>query len=200
MNLDTGEVVPARCSRLRCAYCLRVNAKRRALAIALARPERAILLTQVGNDWQTIRDRMRKLRYELAAEAGDFQWVLHVETNPKGTGHHVHAWEHGAFIPQKLLASKAKRRGLGGVAFINRVRSSAGASQYGLKGITYGLKGVEAQDEGDQYLQDNGWRLTHQSRRFFRVGDQPVPVRDAERSALGVVYEPGKWVLVALPD
>lgn len=197
LNLDTGQVVPARCGRLRCPYCLRVNARRRALAISLARPERAILLTQVGNDWQTIRDRVRKLRYALKSEVGSFEWVYHVETNPKLTGHHVHAWQRGCYISQELLSSKAKSRGCGGVAYINRVRSTVGAGRYGLKGISYGLKGVEAQDEGDQYLQDNGWRLTHQSRGFFRVGGLPVPVRDAERSALGMTEEGMKrWVMI----
>src|SRR5579883_526421 len=58
LNALTGETVPARCGRNRCAYCLRVNARRRARAIAWAGPERAILLTLVGDDWQTVRPRM----------------------------------------------------------------------------------------------------------------------------------------------
>jgi hypothetical protein len=219
VNLDTGQIVPARCVRLRCSYCLRVNARRRAMAIAAARPERAILLTQVGNDWQTCRDRIKQCRYWLAQEVGPFEWVTHVEPNPAGTGHHVHAWQHSgnprvgmghgvngagsderrtAFIPQALLSSVARRCGMGGFARINKLRSAKGAGTYGLKGISYGLKGVEADDEGLTYLVDNGWRLTHQSRGFFRDGNVPVGVKDAERLAMPSAVA-GRWVLMVTP-
>ena len=197
LHLDTGQIVPARCSRLRCSYCIRVNARRRALAITVSAPQRAILLTQVGNDWQTVRDRVKKLRYDLAAEVGPFQWVWHVEPNPKGTGHHVHAWQHGAYLPQRLLADRSAGVGMGGFARVNKIRTAVGAAAYGLKGLSYGLKGAAAEDEGLGYLVDNGWRLTHQSRRFFRVGDEPVPVKDAERFAVGSSEGgDGRWVLI----
>jgi hypothetical protein len=200
MNLDTGQIVPARCSRLRCSYCLRVNSRKRALAIAASAPERAILLTQVGNDWQSVRDRMKQLRCDVAAEVGAFQWTWHVEPNPQRTGHHVHAWQHSAFVPQRLLSSRAAGVGMGGFARINRIRSVAAAGSYGLKGISYGLKGVEAEDEGLGYLVDNGWRLTHQSRGFYRVGGVPVNVKAAERAAVGSLQAvPGRWVLVVTP-
>jgi hypothetical protein len=204
LNLDTGQIVPARCTRLRCSHCLRVNARRRAMAISLGAPERAILLTQVGNDWQTVRQRMKKLRHDLSLEVGPFQWVWHVEPNPKGTGHHVHAWQHSAYLPQKLLSDRADGVGMGGLARINKIRSLAAAGSYGLKGITYGLKGVEAEDQGLGYLVDNGWRLTHQSRGYFRDGrgGERVAVKDAERLALDPQAQQaisGRWVLIATP-
>lgn len=191
LNALTGETVPARCGRNRCAYCLRVNARRRARAIAWAGPERAILLTLVGDDWQTVRPRMYRLRYRIARAAGLCEWVWHVEPNPKGTGHHVHAWQHGAFVPQDVLSRLADEVGMGRFVRINRVRSRVGASAYGLKGLTYGLKGVEADDEGTAYLRVNGYRLTHQSRGYFRG----LRVRDAERVASGIDEE-AQWVLI----
>ncbi len=194
LNLLNGQIVPARCGRLRCTHCLRANTRRRALAISAGNPERAILLTQIGNDWQTVRDRMKRLKYDLSAEVGRFQWVWHVEPNPKGTGHHVHAWQRGPFIPQALLSARADGVGAGGFARINRVRSAGRAAGYGLKGITYGLKGTAADDEGLGYLVDNGWRLTHQSRGFFLADGSPAPVKDAERSACG--ESQGEWVLI----
>src|SRR5579875_680025 len=51
LNARTGETVPARCGRSRCACCVRVNARRRARPIAWAGPERAILLSLVGDGW-----------------------------------------------------------------------------------------------------------------------------------------------------
>lgn len=196
VNTVTGEVAPWRCKRNSCTYCLRLNAKRRSAAIGLATPERAILLTQVGENWTTVRDRMKKLRHDLAQEVDAFEWVWHLEPNPKGTGHHVHAWQHGSFVPQPLLSRLAERRGMGTFARINRVRSTAGASRYGLKGLGYGLKGVQADDAGSTYLRENGGRLTHQSRGFFRSPDGArLPVRVAEKVALGMTKAgEGSWV------
>lgn len=197
LNTDTGVMVPARCGRNGCAYCLRSNAKRRAAAIAYAAPERALLLTQVGDDWQQVRDRMKKLRYRVAQEVGAFHWVWHVEPNPAGTGHHVHAWQHGSFVPQARLSALAGRSGMGEFARINRIRSQQGAAQYGLKGLGYGLKATAGTDEqGLTYLIENGSRLTHQSRSFFRSAQgEKLPVRVAEKLALASEGS-GSWVLV----
>jgi len=196
VNTVTGAVVPMRCARNACTYCLQVNARRRARAIALAVPERAILLTQVGSDFATVRPRMKLLRHRIAAEVGSVEWAWHVEPNPLGTGSHVHAWQHGAYVPQRLLSEAAHREGMGSFARINRVRSTAGASRYGLKGLGYGLKGVQADDAGAAYLRENGARLTHQSRGYFRApGGQRVPVRVAERLASSTGQrEVGSWV------
>lgn len=201
-NVDTGEVMPARCKSNKCGYCLRLNGLRRSAAIAYSRPERAVLLTQVGEDWQSIRRGMNRLLEYLrreGLEVGD--WCWHVEPNPQGTGHHVHAWQHGpSKIPQRVLSECADRAGLGSVAFINRVRSEMGAGQYGLKGIIaagYGLKGID--EEASVYLSENGGRLSHATRGFFRdSSDAPIPVRHAERLAFG--EGTGTWRLLAKWD
>lgn len=199
VNTVTGQVVPARCGRNSCPYCVQGNARRRACAIALGKPERAILLTQVGDNWQLVRDRMRRLKYELQSSVGkNFEWVWHVEPNPKGTGHHVHAWERGAFIPQPTLSAAADKSGMGEWARINKIKSVSEAASYGLKGLGYGMKGVAAVESQSAYLVANGRRLTHQSRRFFVDSDgQPCGVKDAERAASASREEPGTWVIMA---
>jgi hypothetical protein len=202
VNNLTGEVVPWRCARNTCDYCVQGNARRRALAIAYAKPERAILLTQVGNDWATVQARLNRLRHAIVKELeASFEWVWHVEPNPQGTGHHVHAWQRGVFIPQKDLARIADSKGLGGVAFINKIRNPLQSANYGLKGLGYGLKGI-ATDSRSTYLRVNGGRLTHQSRGFFVDSDgQRVGVREAERLAASVGREEvGKWTLIAMPS
>lgn len=200
VSQSTGAIVPARCGRLACWYCVRVNAKKRALAIAYARPEREITLTLVGDSWPQIRDRMNNARSLLRREVGTVEFVYHVEENPAGTGHHVHAWQHGNYIPQKLLSATARRVGMGEVAHISKLRSVGGASRYGLKGLTYGLKGVIAEQEGEKYLGLNGKRLSHQSRSFFRSSEGgKLPVREAERLAAAAANsggDQGPWVLI----
>lgn len=199
LSLSTGVMFPARCGKLACSYCLRANSRRRALAIGYAQPEREITFTQVGDSWLTIRDRMNRLSYGIRKEVKQSEWVWHVEQNPRGTGHHVHAWQKGSFIPQKLLSELAVTQGMGRVAHVSRLRHVGKAAGYGLKGISYGLKGVEAKDEGWAYLSANGNRLTHQSRGFFTSPEgEKLGVRGAERAATAtddMGRDRGPWVL-----
>jgi hypothetical protein len=208
-NTDTGEVFPARCSANRCAYCLPLNARERGWAIAYAKPERAILLTQVGEDWQTVRMRMGRLRYDLTQKLGRVEWVWHVEPNPRGTGHHVHAWQHGDFLDQAQLSKMARRRGLGEVVRINRVRSLGGANAtlaYGMKlaGLDYGMKGATALGEqAATYLEANGKRLHHQSRTYWRhpSGEPIKGAKDAVKAARAARgrSDEGNWVIEREP-
>lgn len=204
LNTTSGEVAPWRCGRNACDYCVQGNARRRARAIALAKPERALLLTQVGNEWQTIRDRLKKFRHLVAKRLEvQFEWVYHVEPNPQGTGHHVHAWQRGDFLPQDELVEAADSAGMGRVVFINKIRNPLESANYGLKGLGYGLKGIAAAESRSAYLVANGRRLTHQSRSFFVDSDgQRCGVRDAEREAARAGREEvGEWILqVPLSD
>jgi hypothetical protein len=123
-NELTGEALPARCRRVTCTYCAHWLALRRAAAIAYSRPERAILLTRIGSDWQTTRRRYRRVR-EYVGRAGidPGSWCLHVEDDPNGDGdRHGHVWQHGGPIPQRLLSSAAERAGCGPIA---RITASA---------------------------------------------------------------------------
>ena len=70
VNLDSGVVVWARCNRLMCDYCVRLNAFRRAAAIAWAKPERALTVTLLAgpgeeDPWPVCRRRWNKIREYL---------------------------------------------------------------------------------------------------------------------------------------
>jgi hypothetical protein len=117
------------------------------------------------------------------------EWLYHVEPNPKETGYHVHAWQHGSKIPKEALQEAAHRAGAGWTR-IEAIRQAANVGAYGLKGLSYGLKGLT--DGAARYLELNGGRLTHQSRGYFRG----LPVRDAESAAMG--SGEGQWVLTTL--
>lgn len=200
LNRDTGEIRPRGCRRLVCAACAGVLAWRRSLAIAIALPDKAITLTLVAasddpDPWQTARKRVNRhaeWMRRLGADPGER--VFHVEPNPKGTGYHAHVWGRGPDIPFGVSDEAARRAGLGWV-HVERLRSTVGASAYGLKGLSYGLKGTQGGSGSvDEYLRCNGSRLTHQSRGFFAGG-----VRGCERAALAqyrATAGESPWVLV----
>lgn len=200
-DYETGQVRPARCGRNRCAFCLTINARRRAAAIAYAEPEREITLTQVGNDWATVRSRVNKIAELLRRKDYTVLMDWHVEANPKGTGHHVHVWQKGSRVPQSVLSDVAARSGAGSVVHISRLRNVAGASTYGLKGLAparYGLKGTV---NGPEYLTLNGGRLSHHSRGFYvSPSGATIGVRQAEGLGLRALYgqdeQEHSWTLV----
>jgi hypothetical protein len=147
INEDTGEIrYGQRCRRNGCAYCVRVNASRRALAIAHAAPERALTITGLGDSgspdpWSEIRLQMKRVRdYSSRAGASLGEWVWHVERNPAGTGFHAHVWQHGGKVDLEVLRSAAVRAHAGRWLHVSKVRHAAGAAQYGLKGLGYGIK------------------------------------------------------------
>jgi hypothetical protein len=194
LNLETGEARPARCARL---------AWRRSLAIGLANPERAITLTHIAREsdpdpWQVARRRYARTREWLARMGQDpGEWTVHVEHNPKDTGFHGHIWQHGPKIPKAALQEAAHRAG-GGWSRIEYIRTRQAVGAYGLKGIGYGLKGVDAEQGPAEYLRNNGGRLTHQSRGFFRSEDGvTLGVRAAERVALAKMLGggDGRWTI-----
>lgn len=184
------------CWRLRCAGCVRRCAYVRSLAIADARPERMVTVTRVGDDWGSIRARMKELRYRLVCAERQCDWVWTVEANPRGTGHHVHAWQRGSYLPQRELSALARRCGMGTVADVRKwVTPDDDSVGYGLKNasVGYGLK--DASGEGSLgWLALNGGRLTHQSREFFAGG-----VRSCERAALEARGDGlGTWEIVSV--
>jgi hypothetical protein len=206
LNLDTGETRPARCGRNLCAYCLARNARRRALAIALACPSRELRLSLVADEgdpdpWQTARYRINKTREYLKRWGEDpGPWGYHVERNPGQTGFHAHGVQHGPRKMNKDALDQAAFRAGAGLTRVRKVQHVDGLAEYGLKGAalaSYGLKGAA---EGVEYLRLNGGRLGHYSRGFFRSQDgETIAVRQAERLAMRAVYgeqEQAKWTLM----
>jgi hypothetical protein len=143
------------------------------LAIKYSRPERFLTLTLVGDDWQTVRTRLKAYVYEVRQQVGAVDMVWNVERNPAGTGHHVQAWQRGDFLAQAELSRLAQRFGMGKRVHITRWES--GGEKYALK-EAYAVKQTE---QAETFLGMNGGRLTHQTRGYFGV-----PVREAEKEAV----------------
>ncbi len=197
VGLRSGRIFPARCQRLRCPVCIQVEARNYAAAIALAAPDRAVLLTAVGDEWPVVQRRMNRLREYRRRGGAAGEWVWHVEQNPSGTGHHVHAWQWG---PQPLSTEDVRtasvRAGLGHVVNVESVRAAVGrdtgvllgrgAMAYGMKSVLVSHSGADLTAEQEHFLRMNGNRLGHASRGFWRDEDgQPAGGRrPAVRAAL----------------
>jgi hypothetical protein len=194
---ETGEVRLVPCRRLGCTPCLQSAVWRRGLAIADSAPERFLTFTLVGEDWQTVRGRMKRLRYEIVQELGRCDWVWSVEPNPARTGHHVHGWQRGDFLLQARLSEMATRRGMGMRVDIQRWHERGGEG-YALKGVGYGMKGSEADVAAETFLRVNGGRLTHASRGFFRDGVRAAEARGVARARAN--GEAQTWELVTVSD
>jgi hypothetical protein len=187
-----GDFIPARCGANWCPWCGPINALRITGAIALAGPERLLTLTQVGESWATVRVRMRRLRHRLVNDVGAVQWVWSVEPNPRGTGHHVHAEQYGAFVPVRRLSALARREGMGQVVDIRRIRMRVDVSSRYLVKLAADAYGTKlARGDVEQlgaYLRANGGRqMVHASRGFWRDQDgRPLSgVAEARKIAQG---------------
>lgn len=190
-----GSRVLDRCRALTCPSCIHIEIYRVARAIALARPNRRFLLTLVGDSWQTIRRRVNRIREYLADEGVCFEWAWHVEWNPGGTGHHVHAWVRSAVpVSERLLRAAARRAGIG-MAWVSPVPWPMGFNAGLLEGVARSAYGMKLAHEGDpwseslsvvqeRFLDINGGRLVHASRNFWVDADgTPVPQRTAQQIA-----------------
>jgi hypothetical protein len=208
LDFISGEWRPARCHRLKCSYCVGVQAFVRSAAIALAAPKRAIRLSLVADadevdPWPVAHERIHRTRENYRRLTGHSlgEMCSHIEMNPQQTGFHGHLWQHGSRRVDMVALDEASQRAGGGFAKVETVRSVTGAASYGLKGVggmSYGMKETEA--DPAEYLRLNGGRLTHQTRGFFRsVDGSTLSVRAAEHAALTAMFgkrEAGRWGLV----
>lgn len=171
MNRDTGEWFWDVCGRNRCEVCGPRKAQSIAGAIGVSEPQRFVRFSLVGPDWQTARARLKRVRYDIRQAGVNWHDCYHVERNPKGTGYHAHLFQHGDFIDQSVLQTLCERRGMG-FPFITRWEpTSIRAHGYALKQATgYGLKGAARSATLSEYLANNGGRLVHASRGFWRDG------------------------------
>lgn len=197
ISLTTGQVFPARCRRNRCAHCLPINARRRALAITYSAPARMIRVSLAADrgaadpldQARTRIKRCRQALVRLGVPAGEWSWTL--EVNPAGTGYHAHALQHGPYVPQAALQEACVRAGAG-LPYVNAIRARPGrTARYGLKAFGasgYGLKTFRAEDQAAEALELNHGRVEHHSPGFFRIDGDRAGVRDVESKAVKEIW------------
>lgn len=167
LDRRTGQLVPNRCRRVSCDYCILKEIRARGYAIMRAKPERMILLTGVTGNYRTTQRQMNRLAEKLRAKGVRYQHDWHVEANPAGTGWHVHAYQHGD-DPSPYLAGVAASVGLGWTGRVIDYTHHRGP-------IDYGMKRAADPRTRHEYLDVNGGRLSHHTRGFYRDRqDNPI--------------------------
>lgn len=199
----TGAWAPLPCQRNRCETCGPRKGLATAIAAGMADPRQFITLTQVGSYSKQVRARLSDWRYRLAQAGyrGEFWGV--VEPNPKGTGHHVHLWRRGGFVPQALISSTAKRCGMGRISWVEAYQGGIKGILYGTKTMTaggaYGLKTAMELEGLDPFLELHGGRYGIWSRDFFGKPYREA-VTDALRHPDREGHDPGPWRVRNLAD
>lgn len=152
-------------------------------------------LSKLSGHWPTDRRMMNRLTEYVRKTDRDWEVAWHLERNPKGTGFHGHAWQHGDFIEQAELQELCHKAGMG-FPYIERMKQQTGRGssvRYGLKGVSYGMK----LDDLSDYLDTNGSRLVHATRNFWRDGDtgERLTLETAREQVRTKGDDEGPWVL-----
>lgn len=157
---------PAGCGTWACPWCGPEKARRKAAIVEWARPTRFLTLTQAPDDWQRLRQKVRKLRLKIATDGYEVEWAWVVERGKRTGMIHVHGLQHGDFLPQRYLQDRWGKR-----VDIRRISDVAGAARYTTKHAarrvsSYAMKG--ARNELISHLELNGGRGIHLSRGYLR--------------------------------
>jgi hypothetical protein len=164
--------MPMMCRSLSCPVCIRVIANRHGAAIAYARPQQLLLLTQVGESWETLQRRMNHLWEYIRRDGLPIQAAWHAEHNPAKTGTHIHAWSHSGHVDRQTLRRHAVQAGMGPYVRVRPVRIPKGDPPrlvYGMKSVfTDPVVGDALTHEASSFLSLNGDRLVHATQGYFR--------------------------------
>lgn len=157
--------------------------------LAWAQPQRFLTLTNAPEDWQKLRQKLRHLTVKLRADGYPTQMAWTVERGSKTGMRHVHALQHGAYVPQRLLQDR-----WGAITHIEAIKGSRAAAGYAMKEAMrvsgYAVKG--AVTDHLRHLELNGGRGCHYTRGYLH-GRR---LRDVEKM-LNPSQEGLTWVLVA---
>lgn len=207
MDLISGQVWPDTCRTLTCDVCLPRLARRRALAITLAAPQRMIRLSLVAatdsdHPCRTALIRIKRIRQALQRmRLAPGEWTYTIERNPKGTGYHAHCLQIGSSINQDQLQI-ACERAKAGIPFINSIkRKGQWTSRYGLKGFGadgYGLKKFRSEGDSADALRMNNGVLEHHTTGFYQWEGEVLRVRDYERLAISAMNQDKPIALVGM--
>jgi hypothetical protein len=161
---------PASCDAYRCTSC----GPRKALAAAAiaswsvrqVKIGRFVTLTQAAEDWQERRWQVNNLRRSLRRQGYRWEVAWTTEKGSKTGMTHVHALQHGSYVPQRVLQDSWGHR-----VDIRKIREQHVAryvTKDALKVAGYVVKGSTAEHGGmADFLDLNGGRAMHWSRGFL---------------------------------
>jgi hypothetical protein len=202
-NQDTGELRASRCDAVRCTFCGPRLAREAPSLIAAMQPQRAVTLTLAPADWQRRRGQLRDYVRRIRETGATWEMAWSTERNPSRPDlRHVHAAQWGDYVPQATLQDLWGGR-IVDVRAIRGTGWSSYISKEALAWASYVTKDGRDQDQTDDhqdeydYLTDNGGRLFHATRGYWR-GSTQTEVRRTLRANARV--EDGTWRLVRLSD
>jgi hypothetical protein len=193
VNRHTGQVVPPQCRRLRCPYCIVPRAIGVGQAIAQAKPNLWVTLTDTGRDWPEVRHGMRMFKQQLRRDGVDGHFAYNLEASHGGRNSHAHLWWRGDAVDRPTLKHAARAGRFGtylevGTAFPAAESYKRPIIDYGLKEVLHhrAVSGVDLPPAAHDYLERNGGRLVHNTRGFWLDSEgRPCTLADATRAAHG---------------
>lgn len=175
-------MVPADCDTGVCQRCGVVRARKRARAITWRQESvdrtRLITFTQCPDNWQQLRGQIRDVRARIRSSGRKCEWIWTVERGSKTGAKHVHAIQHGDFIPQAELQTLWGGR----IVDVRQVKASGEyISKSAARVAGYIGKGATADGAGglSRHIGLNGGRLHHWSREFWGG----LSIREAVRAS-----------------
>jgi hypothetical protein len=167
--------MPVRCGRISCRECSIYKARRATGALYLSRPTHVLTVTLVGGDRPAINKRMADFFTGVRKTYPTARYAWTAESNPAGTGAHVHAYVHLAdqHLSQTVVDRASSRVGAGSV-YVQQVPSTASVLWFG-----YIFKDLADPDRRDSFAELNGAStLVHSSKSgMWRDGRDGPTIR-----------------------
>lgn len=179
------ERIHGRCRSPLCLWCGPIEGALTAGALALARPDRHVRISLVGDDWPVIQQRLGRLIPRIRRRGYDWRWAYSIEPNPHSLGAHIHAWQCGSHVPQHVLQMLCEEVGVGQPWIAMRTAPDGAPLGYGMK-LATAIREMPldaAREQLQRFVDLNGGRLIHASRYFWRDRfGNPVTLRRAQQS------------------
>ncbi|HEY9290690.1 MAG TPA: hypothetical protein VIP98_05355 [Microlunatus sp.] len=172
---------PASCDAYSCETCGPRKAQQAAAlatwAIRKADRARFVTLTQAPEQWQPRRKKVRVLAEKLRKAGYKWETAWTTEAGKQTGMIHVHALQHGSYVPQRVLQE------VWGARVDIRKVQTGGVAQYvtkdALKVAGYIVKDATAEHSGlAEHLALNGGRAMHWSRGFLHGLDRRRALAD----------------------
>lgn len=183
LDYETGETYPPTCRANFCPRCVRSNRWKTFRAVGASGPTAMISFSLVGDEWELIQKRMTLLRTRLCKQGYMFEWAWKVECSDSYEAgvwrhtHHVHAYVHGAAIPdQGTFGEAALLQGFGmqtDLLELTHSREQAAKYLWAWEATTKTKRGTKTIREINtiyliHHLSINGGRPVHASHGFWR--------------------------------
>lgn len=190
---DPTRWIEAGCDAYVCPWCGPRKARQFSYGVTWVTTQvkqpRFLTLTQVPEDFQAVREEVKDLARRMRKEGFATEWAWTLEVGKQTGMRHLHAVQHGSYVPQRDLQRLWGRR----VDIRTAKPQKAAVAGYIAKGagpvVKYMNKG--AQEDYAAWLELNGGRPFHSSRGFFLGLGVRGAVKAAREAQPG--YERTQW-------